>query len=809
VDALGRPSAELYRGGRLETALEWREAAAPDLTEVEAEFLDASAEAADSDRRALAAEAKRQARQARRLRWALAAAAVLLVAAVAGGLVAVRQRQETNQQRRVAALSALVGDSMALRSNRRDLAALLAVEAHRLAPNAESESALLGTFTAAPGAERIVHTGLSLAVLGTDAAFMPDGRTLVISDERGAIHLIDLETGATDVLPALSERDGWPVFAVAAGGRFLAAGWREHYEPEVGLFTVWDLESREQRFPPVTVDFRIGDIAISADGSAVAVSGGIDMRALIFDGASGAQRAEAERLERPEDATNTVATAALAFAPDGLLAVGSQAGVVRIVDPDTGAEVRRFEGPQESSTSFIGFIDGGRDIVTTGEPNVRYDVASGETRWTSRRPPEESSCNAWAVAERIGKLLCGEYTGRVIAFDLDTGVELGPLLDSQQGDICGLAVSPDGTRVVQVTACQSDDVTIVEWRLDGGGPVSRLVLDPPGERWVNYFGFQGTDALVVDLDVEGEGWRATVVEPVEGEEIASFPGVLTLVPTTDPAVASVVYDDGESPPAFGLFDTRRREPAGPIIEPGIEFGGWWTDGRIALVFDGDSELRTFDLASGRRIEPTIELPERTGINHLEITEDSLYIAVVLGIEEQHPYRVQRRDRSTGVVLAETQDSNYRNLAVRGGVVVGSTNDGRVLELDPTTLEVVGAPFPGTNGPVANMAIDADGRRLIVRAEDATLRFLDIATRTQLGDPIETGRVAGNATIRPDGLSAAAVTDQGIVVWDLDPAHWAEAACELAGRNMTREEWDRYLGDLANYRATCDQYPAAD
>jgi hypothetical protein len=70
-------------------------------------------------------------------------------------------------------------------------------------------------------------------------------------------------------------------------------------------------------------------------------------------------------------------------------------------------------------------------------------------------------------------------------------------------------------------------------------------------------------------------------------------------------------------------------------------------------------------------------------------------------------------------------------------------------------------------------------------------------------------VAGNATLRPDGLAAAAVTDQGIVVWDLDPAHWAEEACELAGRNMTREEWDRYLGDLANYRATCDQYPAAD
>jgi hypothetical protein len=38
-----------------------------------------------------------------------------------------------------------------------------------------------------------------------------------------------------------------------------------------------------------------------------------------------------------------------------------------------------------------------------------------------------------------------------------------------------------------------------------------------------------------------------------------------------------------------------------------------------------------------------------------------------------------------------------------------------------------------------------------------------------------------------------------------PQSWAKQA----GRNMTRDEWARYLGDLADYRATCDQYPPAD
>ena len=89
-------------------------------------------------------------------------AAALIVVAAAGVLVAVRQRQEANDQRREAAISALVGDSTALRSNRRDLAALLAVEAYRLRPDAAAESALFGTFTDAPGATQILHTDLAL-----------------------------------------------------------------------------------------------------------------------------------------------------------------------------------------------------------------------------------------------------------------------------------------------------------------------------------------------------------------------------------------------------------------------------------------------------------------------------------------------------------------------------------------------------------------------------------------------------------------------------------------------------------------------
>ena len=90
-----------------------------------------------------------------------------------------------------------------------------------------------------------------------------------------------------------------------------------------------------------------------------------------------------------------------------------------------------------------------------------------------------------------------------------------------------------------------------------------------------------------------------------------------------------------------------------------------------------------------------------------------------------------------------------------------------------------------------------------------MRIYDVATRTLLGEPIvhESGPDLGWGAIRPDGCSRSAVdTADGIVVWDLDPAHWVEAVCESAGRNLTQAEWDEYVGDLATSRSTCPEFP---
>ena len=52
-------------------------------------------------------------------------------------------------------------------------------------------------------------------------------------------------------------------------------------------------------------------------------------------------------------------------------------------------------------------------------------------------------------------------------------------------------------------------------------------------------------------------------------------------------------------------------------------------------------------------------------------------------------------------------------------------------------------------------------------------------------------------------------DRASQIWDLDPEHWAEAACNVAGRNLTRQEWAATIGDLAPYRLTCPDLPVVD
>ena len=154
VAAPGRGGAELGRVGRLaeravprsrlEAAIEALPERAATLNDTEVAFITAG-----QAHRDLILDRER--RTSRRLRRLLAGASVALVVALVAGTVALVQRQRAADARTTAQLQRVASQSVSLRSTQRDVAVLLAVEAYRRTPTAESRSALLATLQGSPG----------------------------------------------------------------------------------------------------------------------------------------------------------------------------------------------------------------------------------------------------------------------------------------------------------------------------------------------------------------------------------------------------------------------------------------------------------------------------------------------------------------------------------------------------------------------------------------------------------------------------------------------------------------------------------
>jgi hypothetical protein len=201
--ARGSDASELYRGGRLDLALEWLAGHPDEPSEAERAFLDASVERRD-------AEAARERRRITRLRALLAGVAVALVVALVAGAVAFAQqrRADRNADRtaaallesqrseaaaqaatRVADLNRLQAEAKAIASTNRRLAMLLALEANRIEDTPATRSTVLHALAdEARFLGAYPMTGTTLA--GMDVV----GDTVVGVSVEGWLHEWDLAT---------------------------------------------------------------------------------------------------------------------------------------------------------------------------------------------------------------------------------------------------------------------------------------------------------------------------------------------------------------------------------------------------------------------------------------------------------------------------------------------------------------------------------------------------------------------------------------------------------------------------------------
>ena len=167
-----RDPAELYRGARLASALDWAAEHDPELNELEREYLDESRAASER-------EAERQLRTNRRLRTLLAGVGVLLAAAVVAGVIAISERQGARSAATSEAAQRL--GAQALSEDRLDDALLLANTGVALDQSVATRSNLLATLLRSPAALGVLNgDGAAVTTLGLS----PDGGTVALGRAR-------------------------------------------------------------------------------------------------------------------------------------------------------------------------------------------------------------------------------------------------------------------------------------------------------------------------------------------------------------------------------------------------------------------------------------------------------------------------------------------------------------------------------------------------------------------------------------------------------------------------------------------------
>ena len=114
--------------------------------------------------------------------------------------------------------------------------------------------------------------------------------------------------------------------------------------------------------------------------------------------------------------------------------------------------------------------------------------------------------------------------------------------------------------------------------------------------------------------------------------------------------------------------------------------------------------------------------------------------------------------------------------------------------DTATFKPVTRVLSGDAGAIISAAITPDGRTLATGSETGAVQLWDIRIGQALGAPLPGVPSSGVIpAFTPDGSTLVAAYASGrAYLWDIRPAALARRACQVAGRRLTRAEWDEFL-----------------
>jgi len=755
-EAGGRDVGELYRGGPLDAAVEWSSRQKDTLNPLEQEFLAESAA-----RRA--AEEERERRGRRRLGTLLGSIAVALVAAIAAGLIAETQRRRADEEARRAGLGELRAEAarLAQSGDDPDLGMLLAAEAHARDDDHES----LGTL------QRVLtRTDCLLGHLVGEGGYSTNG--LHFSEGR----LIARSRTRVEVWEP-STRDLVDSYEVGLGS-----------DLEVttdSVFTTGDgdlVQIAIAAGAPVARFDSTADVTAvgTAPGRDSLVVGHSDGRVEVWSGPSWRDRRQLGRTPRP--------VTHIDVSPDGRqVAVLHSGARLLIWDVETAELVHPSPlvaaDPGDDFGDFfdVRWLDDERVVASLGSLMVFDTTTLGVTH---------------DVPARLASALAVIDSTRVIqgseVFDVETA-EVVRTLDS--GDGQATAAASQGGLIALAS-----ERAISLFSTDGTQLLGRAV--PRGDANGGFIDSTGTRMIALRWPLQDFTIWDTVTGANLGRQFEQKPAPPVMA-TFTPNGGLMTFSWAGSRSRF--WDEESLEPLGPPV-----VGGWLSvaispDRDLAALASPSGPILVYDVGSGERIASLHELADAQaaaglgrGANEVRFSWDgSLLVGSggVAGVWDTRSWEFR------ALLSPAEGEPGFATVGMSraGDLLAVGDADGRITLFDTETWADASGPVVG-GPPGPSPVFGSHGMRFseddsyIVFANSRGAQLFDVAQRTFIGGifPNDLDTLM-NMNPSPDGRQVVAATKEHLIAWNLEPDSWFDIACRAAGRSLTRDEWDQFIG----------------